>query len=175
MSPKRKIVATLEVFFKGHIFPEVTVLTTPDLADIGSDRKQREETSNGLCAAEELNKVEVKRLRLYSLKLPALNGFHMTVRIGVREDIALGLDNAQNFERQEQCFPRNTARLMEPSGQLAAAARQAVITVRTHDLQTGSQPSSCSWSKGWTTESDAVVAGEDPEVPQTPFLQLLSK
>ena len=66
MSPERKIVATFEIFFKGHIFPEVTVLTTPDLADIGSDREQREETNNSLCAAEELNKVEVKRLRLLS-------------------------------------------------------------------------------------------------------------
>ena len=64
MSPERKIVATLEVFFKGHIFPERTMLTTPDLADIGSDREQREETNHSLCAAEELNKVEVKRLRL---------------------------------------------------------------------------------------------------------------
>ena len=63
MSPERKIVATVEIFFKGHIFPEVTVLTTPDLADIGSDREQREETNHSLCAAEELNKVEVKRLR----------------------------------------------------------------------------------------------------------------
>ena len=104
MSPKMKIVATVKIFFRGHIFPGVTVLTTLDLADIRSDREQREETSKGLCAAEELNKVEVKRLRLYSLKLPALNGFHMTVRIGVREDIALGLDSAQNFELQEQCF-----------------------------------------------------------------------
>ena len=79
MSPERKIVTTFEVFFKGHIFPKVTVLTTPDLADIGSDREQREETNHSLCAAEELNKVEVKRLRLYSLRLPALDGIHMTV------------------------------------------------------------------------------------------------
>ena len=113
MSPERKIVTTSKIFFKGHIFPEVTVLTTikceninitPDLVDIGSNKKQQEETSNGLCAAEELNKVEVKRLKLYSLRLPALDGFHMTVPIRMREDIALGLDSAQNFELQEQCF-----------------------------------------------------------------------
>ena len=48
MSPERKIVTTLEVFFKGHIFPEVTVLTTLDLADIGSDREQREETNHSI-------------------------------------------------------------------------------------------------------------------------------
>ena len=45
MSPERKIVATVEIFFRGHIFPGVTVLTTLDLADIRSDREQREETS----------------------------------------------------------------------------------------------------------------------------------
>ena len=98
MSPERKIVAIVNFFFRGHIFPGVTVLTTLDLTDIRSDREQREETSKGLCAAKELNKVEVKRLRFYNLKLPALNGFHMMVRVGVSEDIALGLDSAQNFE-----------------------------------------------------------------------------
>ena len=75
----QKIVATVEIFFKGHIFPEVTMLTTLDLVDSRSDREQWEETSKGLCAAEGLNKVEVKRLRLYSMKLPALNRFHMMV------------------------------------------------------------------------------------------------
>ena len=116
MSPERKIVTIVNFFFRGHIFPVVTVLTTLDLTDIRSDREQREETSKGLCAAKELNKVEVKRLRFYSLKLPALNGFHMTVRVGVREDIALGLDSTQNFELQEQCFPHVTASLGEAIG-----------------------------------------------------------
>ena len=79
MSPERKIVAIVNFFFRGHIFPGVTVLTTLDLTDIRSDREQREETSKGLCAAKELNKVEVKRLGFYNLKLPALNGVHMMV------------------------------------------------------------------------------------------------
>ena len=72
MSPERKIVAIVDFFFRGHIFPGVTVLTTLDLTDIRSDREQREETSKGLCAAKELNKVEVKRLRCLQPEAPSL-------------------------------------------------------------------------------------------------------
>ena len=60
-------------------------------------------------------------------------------------------------------------------GTACSFGQTAVITAKTHDLQTVSQPFSCFRSKGQTMESDAVVAGEDPEVPQTPLLQLLSK
>ena len=38
MGPERMIVAASEVSFKGYIFSEWTLLTTPDISDIRSDR-----------------------------------------------------------------------------------------------------------------------------------------
>ena len=53
---------------------------------------------------------------LYSRRLPALDGIHMTIQNGVGEYIALGLNSTKTLKLQDQYFPPYKASLSEANG-----------------------------------------------------------
>ena len=137
MGLQRMIVPPRDVSYSGPIFPEQTVLVSPDLSDLSLTEEQRSLIQTRLKTAAEAKRVEVERTQArWAARYSALYGTLESVCIGVKEDVTHLFDCARTQDLDEKHQIQTRPHFIKSSSQIVAASL-ARATARANGLQRG--------------------------------------